>query len=138
MNNSKVIGFRHNIVPQMNKKVTEIYNSVTYIRKYMGYADWSSLISTPPHPEYSSAHSAISASGVYALESVFGKAYSFTNHTYDGIGMSPRSFNSFDAAAKEAGLSRLYAGIHYRSTIDIGNVQGKKVGANVINLLRTH
>lgn len=111
---------------------------VTYIRKYMGYANWSSLISTPPHPEYSSAHSAISASGVYALESVFGKTYSFTDHTYDGIGMNPRSFNSFDAAAKEAGLSRLYAGIHYRPTIDIGNVQGKKVGANVMNLLRTH
>ncbi len=110
---------------------------VTYIRKYMGYSDWNSLISTPPHPEYSSAHSTISASGVYALESVFGKNYSFTDHTYDGIGMSPRSFSSFDAAAKEAGLSRLYAGIHYRSTVEIGNTQGKYVGANVVSQLRT-
>lgn len=111
---------------------------VTYIRKYMGYPEWNSLIGTPPHPEYSSAHSSISASGVYALESVFGKKYSFTDHTYDGIGMSPRSFSSFDAAAKEAGLSRLYAGIHYQSSIEAGYIQGIKVGANVVSLLPTH
>ncbi|MGZ8516645.1 MAG: vanadium-dependent haloperoxidase [Chitinophagaceae bacterium] len=111
---------------------------VSYIRKYMGYGDWNSMIGTPPHPEYSSAHSTISAAGVYALESVFGTNYSFTDHTYDGIGMVPRSFNSFDAAAKEAGLSRLYAGIHYRATVETGNIQGKKVGTNVISILKTH
>lgn len=111
---------------------------VTYIRKFMGYGEWSSLISTPPHPEYASAHSTISASGVVALESIFGKSHSFTDHSYDVIGMSPRSFPSFAAAANEAGLSRLYAGIHYRSSIEAGSVQGKKVGHNVRRLLQTH
>ena len=110
---------------------------VTYIRKYMGETEWSSLISTPPHPEYVSAHSTISASGVYALESVFGNNYSFSDHTYDGIGMSTRSFNSFDHAAKEAGQSRFYAGIHYQPSIEAGYTQGRKVGANVVSRLRT-
>lgn len=110
---------------------------VTYIQKYMGEPTWLPLISTPPHPEYSSAHSSISASGVYALETVFGKKYAFTDHTYDVIGMNPRSFLSFDHAAKEAGLSRLYAGIHYIPSIDAGYAQGRKVGANVVNHLRT-
>lgn len=111
---------------------------ITYIRKYMGYPEWNSLISTPPHPEYSAAHATLSASAGYALESVFGKNYSFVDHTYDGIGMSPRSFASFEAAGREAGLSRLYGGIHYRPSIETGNVQGKKVGANVFSLLHTH
>ena len=110
---------------------------VTYIKKYMGHSGWSPLLSTPPHPEYSSAHSTISASGVYALESVFGENYSFTDHTYDGIGMSPRHFSSFDAAAKEAGLSRLYAGIHYSFSVETGYMQGRAVGANVVALLKT-
>ncbi len=111
---------------------------VTYIREYMGYIDWRPLISTPPHPEYSAAHATISASAGYALESVLGKNYSFTDHTYDGIGMSPRSFSSFEAAGMEAGMSRLYGGINYRHTIETGNAQGKKVSANVVSLLRTH
>lgn len=111
---------------------------ITYIRKYMGHGEWNSFISTPPHPEYASAHSTISASGVHALESVFGANYSFTDHSYDGIGMAPRSFNSFEAAATEAGLSRLYAGIHYRATVETGSIQGKKVAANVLSILQTH
>ncbi|MCK6695327.1 MAG: haloperoxidase, partial [Thermoanaerobaculia bacterium] len=41
------------------------------------------------------------------------------------------------AAGKEAGISRLYGGIHYRPSIETGNVQGKKVGENVNNLLVT-
>ena len=110
---------------------------VTYIREYMGYANWNSFITTPPHPEYSAAHATISASAGYALESVFGGNYSFTDHTYDVLGMSPRSFNSFEAAGAEAGLSRLYGGIHYRPSIETGNTQGKKVGQNVHSQLQT-
>lgn len=111
---------------------------VTYIRKHMGYDAWNPVISTPPHPEYSAAHATISASAGFALESVFGNYYSFTDHTYDVIGMNPRSFSSFEAAGKEAGISRLYGGIHYRPSIETGNTQGKKLGANVQNILKTH
>ena len=121
-----------------SKYTYHVIRPVTYIRKYIGDGNWGSLIGTPPHPEYSSAHSTISASGAYALESVFGKKYSFTDHTYVGIGLNPRSFTSFDEAAKEAAISRLYAGIHYRQTAEAGNIQGKKVGANVLNILKTH
>jgi hypothetical protein len=111
---------------------------VTYVRKYMGYGSWMPIISTPPHPEYSAAHGTISASAGFAMESVFGKNHSFTDHTYDGIGMSPRNYSSFEAAGKEAGMSRLYGGIHYRHSIDAGNAQGKKVGANISGILKTH
>ncbi len=114
-----------------------VVRPITYIRAYMGEPNWNTLISTPPHPEYSSAHSTISASASYALESSFGKNYAFTDHSYDVIGMSPRSFTSFDAAAKEAGLSRLYAGIHYEPSIEAGYQQGRKVGANVVDKLKT-
>jgi hypothetical protein len=111
---------------------------ITYIRKYMGDAGWNPIISTPPHPEYSSAHSTISGSGVYVLTSLFGNNYHFTDHTYDINGMSPRSFSSFNNAAMEAGMSRFYAGIHYLPSIEAGNLQGIKVGSNIVSRLRTH
>jgi hypothetical protein len=111
---------------------------VTYIRKHMGFADWSPLIATPPHPEYPAAHPTLSGSAAYALEYTFGSAYVFTDHTYDAIGYNPRTFGSFDLAGKEAGRSRLYGGIHYRLSIEAGYAQGRKVGSNIVNLLHTH
>ena len=119
------------------KYTYHLIRPVTYIRKHIGYADWNSLIGTPPHPEYSSAHATFSAAAGYTLESIFGTNYSFTDHTYDVLGMSPRNFGSFDAAAKEAAISRFYGCIHYCATADVGNAQGKKVGENVKNLLTT-
>jgi hypothetical protein len=108
---------------------------VTYIRKYMGHSTWESFIGTPPHPEYSAAHATLSGAAAYALESVFGKNFSITDHSYDDIGMSPRNFGSLEAAGIEAGLSRLYGGIHYRQSIEAGNLQGKKVGELVKKIL---
>ncbi|HTN06621.1 vanadium-dependent haloperoxidase [Agriterribacter sp.] len=122
-------------------KIKYTYNMlrpVTYIRKHMGFTNWNSYITTPPHPEYVAAHATLSASAAYALETVFGKNYSFTDHTYDALGMAPRSFNSLEAAGREAGLSRLFGGIHYRPSIDTGNSVGKKTGKNVRQLLSLH
>ncbi len=110
---------------------------VTYIRKHMGYVQWNPFIVTPAHPEYSAAHATLSGSAAYALESAFGKNYSFVDDTYIDLGMPSRNYSSFEAAGIEAGLSRLYGGIHYRPSIDAGNVQGKKTGENVNAILKT-
>ena len=110
---------------------------ITYIRKYMGKAAWNSLIGTPAHPEYLAAHATISSSAAAALESVFGKNYSFADHTYVHLGMAVRNYTSIEAAGDEAGLSRLYGGIHYRLSIAAGKVQGTKVAENVKNALQT-
>ena len=104
---------------------------ITYIRKHMGIENWNSFIGTPPHPEYVAAHATLSGSAAYALEKAFGSRYSFTDHTYDDIGMTPRRFNTIGDAAKEAGLSRLFGGIHYRSSIEQGLELGRKTGAIV-------
>jgi hypothetical protein len=113
----------------------EVIRPVSYIRKYMDQSNWKPLIGTPPHPEYPAAHATLSSAAAYAMESVFGKNYAFTDHTYEDINMNPRSFNSFDEAGMEAGISRLYGGIHYRPSIEAGNHQGKLVGEKVRALL---
>jgi len=62
---------------------------------------------------------------------LFGSDYHFTDHTYDYLGMSPRSFTSFNAMVQEIGDSRLYAGIHYRLSCERGAEQGRKIGQNI-------
>jgi histidinol phosphatase-like PHP family hydrolase len=65
----------------------------------------------------------------------FGDNFAFTD-TSDlaYIGMK-RSFSSFRQAANEASISRVYGGIHYRSGIEAGIVQGNAVGEFVIRKL---
>lgn len=108
---------------------------ISYIRNVLGYTTWSPLLATPAHPEYSSAHAVLSTADAEALTAVFGNQ-SFTDHSYDYLGMAPRSFNTFRDFGKEAGNSRLYAGIHYQPSIDAGAEQGKKVAANIIATLK--
>lgn len=120
-------------------KAKYTYNQIrpiTYIRKYMGDASWNPLITTPPHPEYVAAHATLSSAAAYALEAVLGKNFAFTDHSYDNLGMQPRHFSSFEAAGTEAGLSRMYGGIHFRPSIEAGKQVGKAVAANVHSLLQ--
>jgi len=105
---------------------------ITYIRNVMGHPNWNSVIPTPPHPEYTAAHAVISAASAAVLERFFGRC-SFTDHTYDAT-YGARSYNSFDDYAKEAGRARVLAGIHYSPSVAAGLIQGRKVGAKVIQL----
>lgn len=110
-----------------------VVRPITYIRGVMEYSTWTPyLVNTPPHPEYISAHSALSMAAAKVLEKLAGNINSFTDHTYDYMGMAPRTYNSITAIANEAGKSRLYGGIHYTVSINNGLQTGSKVAANVL------
>jgi len=96
---------------------------------------WLPLLQTPAFPEYTSGHSVISASASTVLSAVFGNNFAFQD-TSDMryIGMQ-RHFNSFNEAAAEASISRVYGGIHYRFTADTSAVQGKRLGAYIVKKL---
>jgi len=109
---------------------------ITYIRKFMNHPEWNALIETPPHPEYPSGHAINSAAAAQILTMLFGENYKFTDNSYNSLGFSPRSYNSFEEAAIEAGNSRVYGGIHYRKTCDAGQLQGKIIAKNVTQKLK--
>ena len=106
---------------------------VTYIRSLIDPV-WSSLLTTPPFPEYTSGHSVQSGAAATVLTDLFGEV-AFTDHTHDDRGLPSRSFRSFWDAADEAAISRLYGGIHFRPAIELGLEQGRCVGEHV-NALR--
>jgi membrane-associated phospholipid phosphatase len=91
-------------------------------------ADWISLIVTPPFPDYTSGHSTFSGAAAAVL-SLFYRTprISFTNGS-DALPGVVRSFRSFLDAAREAALSRLYGGIHFRSANDDGLKSGLAIG----------
>ena len=97
-------------------------------------ADWASPIPTPAFPEYTSGHSVQSGATAAVLTSLFGANYSFTDHTHDIRGLTPRTFASFSAYADEAAISRLYGGIHFRSAIEVGIDQGDCIAGKVLAL----
>ena len=76
----------------------------------------------------------VSSAAATVLGKVFGTETSFTDNTHNDRGWGPRTFKSFKAAADEAAISRMYAGIHFGFGIEGGKVQGQCVGAKILAL----
>lgn len=111
---------------------------ITYIQSPNGINDptWTTApgIPTPPFPEYTSGHSTQSGAASYVLTDLLGTV-AFTDDTHAGV-WPARSFGSFDEAADEAAISRLYGGIHYRAAIVRGVEQGRCIGATILDTVR--
>ncbi|HTD71875.1 MAG TPA: phosphatase PAP2 family protein [Gemmatimonadales bacterium] len=67
-------------------------------------------VGKPNHPSYTSGHSCLSSSGAEVLSTFF-----------------PEQRDHLNAMVAEAGLSRMYGGIHYRFDIDAGQALGRSV-----------
>ena len=97
--------------------------------------EWKPILQTPPFPEYTSDHSVVSGAASTVLTSIFGDNFSFSDDTELPFGLPIRSYKSFKHAADEAAISRMYGGIHYRTAVEVGVVQGRKVGELVTDKL---
>ena len=107
----------------------------TYIRRVID-STWEPLIATPPFPEYPSGHSTVSAAAAEVMRALFGDV-AFEDSTGLSIGHAVRRFPSLTAAANEAGMSRLYGGLHFQSGNTAGRALGRCVGARVVERFRS-
>jgi hypothetical protein len=123
------------IVAWYDKYTFNLIRPVTYIRRYID-ADWMPLLVTPAFPEHTSAHSACSMACAEVLTAILGENVSFTDSTMvKYLGLPARNFPSFKSAALEVTESRLFGGIHYRTAVEAGMKQGKKISHLVISKL---
>jgi len=91
-------------------------------------SNWEPLRTTPPHPEYVSAHSTVCGSSFEVLKQTFGNNMSFTMETTTAPPEMPtRSFRSFSAAAAECADSRVRLGWHFRYATNGGLALGRAV-----------
>jgi len=109
---------------------------IRYIRNVLGHTGWNPVFSTPGHPDYPSGHSQNGGAFAAVMTTMLGDNYQFTLHTYDNLGMTPRTYNSFDEMAVDVGRSRVYAGIHYTYSCVEGKKQGEKIAQNVLSILK--
>ena len=113
----------------------DLIRPISYIKRVID-PKWEPLLNTPPFPEYPSGHSTQSGAAAAVLTNLFGENFAFEDKTGAHAGLAPRNFVSFNAAADDAGISRLYGGIHFRAAIERGLEQGRCIGA-FTNALRT-
>jgi len=94
-------------------------------------SDWLPLSTkTAPDPSYPGAHSATSSAAATVLAFILGDKFSFdvTSEVLPGV---TRHFTSFSAAKREAGLSRIYAGQHFRFDHLAGVSLGREVSRSI-------
>lgn len=115
------------------KYVHNLIRPITYIKRVID-SKWEPILNTPPFPEYPSGHSTVSGAMDAVLTGFFGENYAFEDNTGSPDGRNPRHFKSFRAAAEEAGISRLYGGIHFHSAIVDGLTQGRCIGGYAVAL----
>jgi len=93
---------------------------------------WLPLVgNTTPDPSYPGAHAAISAAALEILHEVFAADKLSFSVTSEALPGAERSFGSLSAAAREATLSRIFAGVHFRFDLTAGETLGRQVGGFV-------
>jgi len=88
---------------------------------------------TTPDPSYPGAHAVISAAGAEVLISFFHTdhlEFSVTSEVMPGV---ERSFITFPAAAEEATLSRIFAGVHFLFDLTTGQRLGSDIADFIVD-----
>ena len=102
-------------------------------------ASWTPFIDVPLHPEYPSAHAVLAGSVAEVLKADIGAGGTpvlwTTSPSAKG---AERRRTSLDAFVSEVGNARIYEGVHYRVSTEIGAAMGRQVGALAAkNLMQT-
>jgi hypothetical protein len=104
------------------------WRPVTAIRE-SGDTEWLSFLWTPPVPDYPSTHTVLGAAAATVMARFFNTdliCFSTTSgEPRPGI---TRQFWSFSEAARENGASRILCGIHFRTAVNSGYIQGEQIG----------
>ena len=92
-------------------------------------AGWLPFIETPMHPEYPCAHCTIAGSLGAVLKVEIGSGptprLSTTSPALPGV---TRSWTNVEAFTQEVVNARIYDGVHYRTSGEVGHALGTKVG----------
>jgi len=87
---------------------------------------WIPFISTPSHPEYPAAHTTVGASAL-AFYTAWFKTDEFPL-TFAGNGGAVRHYTSVAEIHAEEGNARIWGGMHWRNSTEVGTALGRRVG----------
>lgn len=92
-------------------------------------ASWKPFIPTPMHPEYPCAHCVVAGTVGAIIKAEIGDGpMPLLTTRSDTANNSQRSWSSVDDFVQEVTNARIYDGVHYRTSGDVGAAMGKKIG----------
>jgi hypothetical protein len=113
------------------KYTYNLWRPVTAIRHPEGdHPDrgWLPFVDTPMHPEYPCAHCIVSGALAAVLEAEIGSGPSPTLRSTSPFVKGERTWASPAEFAQEVALARIYDGVHYRNSTEVGTAMGRKIG----------
>jgi len=123
------------------KYTYNFWRPVTAIRNVEGDLRdpaWVPFIDTPMHPEYPCAHCIVSASMGTVLAAAIGSSpgpkLSSSSYTASG---ATRTWNTPQEFMQEVATARIYDGVHYRFSTEVGTAMGKRVGELAVSRFKT-
>ena len=90
---------------------------------------WVSLVEAPMHPEYPSGHAILAGAVAAVLKAEIGAGATppLTTSSPTAKGAT-RRWATVEAFVREVCDARVYAGIHFRTAVDVGAAMGQRVG----------
>ena len=110
LNATKVLALMHAAVFDAQIACWDAKYQYWLLRPYQANPQITTVLAPPNHPTFPSGHSCVSASAARVLQEFF-----------------PDRTNELNRLVTEAGVSRIYAGIHFRFDIVAGQQLGKQV-----------
>jgi len=92
-------------------------------------AGWTSLVESPPHPEYPCAHCNTGTAFATVLAGLVGPG---RRVAIRGADNARREFASASEVAADIVNARVYSGIHFRNSAEAGVAMGKQLGEYVL------
>jgi hypothetical protein len=99
-------------------------------------ANWTPFIDTPMHPEYPCAHCIVSGALGAVLQAEIGPGPAPTlSSASPTAGGAVRTWASTGDFTKEVAQARIYDGVHYRFSTEVGSAMGRKIGELAVKSL---
>jgi len=93
-------------------------------------ASWTPFIDTPMHPEYPCAHCTVAGAVGTVLQAEIGTGATPTLSTTSYLVKGPaRQWTRIDDFVQEVANARVYDGVHFRNSTEVGTTLGKQVGS---------
>ena len=95
-------------------------------------AVWEPYFSTPMHPEYPCAHCTFQGAAAGVLQTLYGDVvprFTLTSTTAPGVN---RVFDRLSDYVADVVNGRVYEGVHYRTSGEVGAALGRKIGDYVV------
>lgn len=93
---------------------------------------WTSLITTPPFPDYPAGHTTYGGAAERVLTELFGDAPGELTITSPSAGGATHRYANFREISDEVVNARVWGGVHWRTSCTVGRELGRSVGQQAL------